>query len=665
MHNFSRFCAAIVWAASIARMSAQQIPGITFTPSFLYKGSGATELQTYVILPQVVGAQRLGARWNGAVRPFSKNANGGYQISLTAEDLASPGLFEVTIFEAQTGATVAKSWAPVGYNVMAGDILLDDTRGVLYVSTPAQTGDMSFPGNSIVALNPGDGSIASSLAFSSTPGNLALSSDGSALYASFDAEGVVRRIDPDRFTQVSQFNFRPASGNFGFARSAIAVQPGNPSTVAVYYHPNTGSSATAITVYDQGIKRTHAIGAYDGYDGLLFSPDGKYIYLGSFSNFNSPQNVLRYSIDSSGIPDQTPATAAGGGPVVILNGVLYTSRGTLIKTDTMQVLGRLGIGGSLTVDPGNSRMYCTYFVQTQNAQDYPESLQSFDLTSLEPLGSVSLDSQNYFGAGGSDVQRLFRFASDGLIFSASKGLLIFHTPIAGPAPVIAASAIVNAASQKPSSISPGEIITIYGVNLGPDAPQAASLNQSRELDPTVANVEVWFDKTPGTVLLASKTQLNVEAPFELRPGGAVDVQVWNFGIPSARIPMSVETTAPALFTRDGSGSGAVVAINRDGTVNTPSPPGSIVTLYGTGGGLFSGATDGAFARSAQPLATLLSATIAGENALVLYAGAAPGQPDGVFQLNLQIPADTPSGVAPVVISAGARTSPQGVTIEIR
>jgi uncharacterized protein (TIGR03437 family) len=82
--------------------------------------------------------------------------------------------------------------------------------------------------------------------------------------------------------------------------------------------------------------------------------------------------------------------------------------------------------------------------------------------------------------------------------------------------------------------------------------------------------------------MAYGSQLNAIAPFEMQPRSTVDVQVWYFGIPSERIPLQVAAAAPGLFTRGGSGSGPAAVVNQDGSVNSPSPPGSVIALFGTG-----------------------------------------------------------------------------------
>ena len=67
-------------------------------------------------------------------------------------------------------------------------------------------------------------------------------------------------------------------------------------------------------------------------------------------------------------------------------------------------------------------------------------------------------------------------------------------------------------------------------------------------------------------------------------------------------------------------------------------------------------------RIASELPTI---TIGGVSAAVSYAGSAPNAVAGVYQVNVQIPAGTATGAAPVVLQAGGASSPSGVTIEVQ
>jgi uncharacterized protein (TIGR03437 family) len=66
-------------------------------------------------------------------------------------------------------------------------------------------------------------------------------------------------------------------------------------------------------------------------------------------------------------------------------------------------------------------------------------------------------------------------------------------------------------------------------------------------------------------------------------------------------------------------------------------------------------------------APLLAAgvTVNGQPALYVYAGEAPGLVAGMMQLNVQIPANAPSGDLPILVSIGGNTSQNGVTVSVQ
>jgi uncharacterized protein (TIGR03437 family) len=71
------------------------------------------------------------------------------------------------------------------------------------------------------------------------------------------------------------------------------------------------------------------------------------------------------------------------------------------------------------------------------------------------------------------------------------------------------------------------------------------------------------------------------------------------------------------------------------------------------------------ARQPATLAASVQVSVAGQNAEVLYAGAAPGIVNGAFQINLRIPATVASGVQPITVTIGGQVSSKGALLEIR
>jgi adhesin/invasin len=96
--------------------------------------------------------------------------------------------------------------------------------------------------------------------------------------------------------------------------------------------------------------------------------------------------------------------------------------------------------------------------------------------------------------------------------------------------------------------------------------------------------------------------------------------------------------------------------------------GYLVSLYATGEGQTTPAgVDGKLAPLNPPYpkpVANVTATVGGQPAQVTYYGAAPGEVEGLMQVNVQIPAGVQPGDVPVVISVGGVASPPGVTLAV-
>jgi uncharacterized protein (TIGR03437 family) len=213
-------------------------------------------------------------------------------------------------------------------------------------------------------------------------------------------------------------------------------------------------------------------------------------------------------------------------------------------------------------------------------------------------------------------------------------------------------AVVDAASQRATPLSPGKIVVIYGAGLGP-----SQLMQPANGQPvtSLGGTTVAFNGIPATILYTSATQVAALVPYTLT-GTSAQVTVTYQSEASEAFAQPVAPSAPGIFTSNLTGAGQAAAINvLDGTVNSAKNPvkiGGYISLYATGEGQTTGSP-------AHPLLPV-SVTIGGIPATVQYAGAAPGQVAGLIQVNVQIPAGVqPGGYVPVVLQVGDSSTTDG------
>ena len=391
------------------------------------------------------------------------------------------------------------------------------------------------------------------------------------------------------------------------------------------------------------------------------------------------------------------ALNAGGGKVEIIlpNGPNYTPGvtqriGVRVTDDParrwgFQFSARLAIdpanssAGSLMATPGVTQLYCSNYTPTSTGTPLPcpagaiqfishvaastrnglagPTTFEFDWTPPDTdQGPV-----NFYAAGnaangnGSPSGDHIYTTASSLTFAAAKK------------PAVTQNGIVSAASYKATAVAAGTWITIYGTDLASSTRLWASKDFVGGALPTsLDGVSVTVNGKAGFVEYVSPGQLNVLTPDD-RSTGPVQVQVKTLGGAADPATITLQTTAPALFTFDGT---VAASTHVDGTLigapglfpaapaaTTPAKPGETVVFYGSGFGATNPATStGALVTQVSPLAaTDLSITIGGASAKISFAGLIPNNA-GLYQFNVEVPATAPDGDLSVVATVGGFSS---------
>ncbi|HYM11385.1 MAG TPA: SBBP repeat-containing protein [Bryobacterales bacterium] len=303
----------------------------------------------------------------------------------------------------------------------------------------------------------------------------------------------------------------------------------------------------------------------------------------------------------------------------------------------------------------------------------------------ETVGSLALDAAgNVFVAGSTTssdfpvTTGVYKTAFGGGIKSYDTDAL---TPVGGDAfvskialdttPAMAVGCITNAASLDAAGVSPGEIVTIWGLGLGPEGGAGASLDASGRLATNIEGTQVLFDGIAAPLSYAGANQVNAVVPYGVAANPVTHVQVQYRSAQSNVVTWPVLAAHPGIFTVDASGIGQGAILNEDNSYNSASRPaarGSIIVLFGTGAGQTEPpGQDGKLAEAPlpKPLAPV-DVYIYGKKAETLYAGAAPTLVAGVLQVNARVPLDVPPGDAvPVWLVVGGGLLYEGVTVAIK
>jgi uncharacterized protein (TIGR03437 family) len=179
-------------------------------------------------------------------------------------------------------------------------------------------------------------------------------------------------------------------------------------------------------------------------------------------------------------------------------------------------------------------------------------------------------------------------------------------------------------------MAPGEMIQIAGRGLGPDTTVGAQLDASGNVATALSGTRVLFNGVPAPLISVQASSVVCMTPFEVSGQTTTSVQIERNGV---AMPGVIAGVKPVT-----SNPNVLVIVNADGTLNSMSNPaiiGQPVILYATGfGGTTPSVPDGSLYQ--LPLPVPLYA-VSSFQAQVTYAGPAPGQVAGIWQINLIAP----------------------------
>lgn len=483
-------------------------------PASVEAGSGDFELQ-------VGGAalfDGLLVRFNNVDHPASFN-DGALFATISAREIARPGLAEVLVYDPATRVTIGpRRLMAVSVPLQVKNLITDPRRNRIYA---ALLGDERSPATAIAAVDPVTGTAERTIEVGQKPNLMALSDDARFLYVSLDGESSIRRVDLDAWTADLTIPLGPNA-----AATAVAVMPGNPETIAVSRNANP---KIAVAIYDRTVKRPNESKA--SMTSLAFGAQPSILYGEGGSSF-----FTRMTIDANGIASEKQDTSLGtlgyyGSDIAFAGGLLYHTDGYVIDPETSAYMGDYGFTRSpIVMDPEHNRLL---------ALGSGGLLAAFDLQDYTPLGTLQLAAAAYNPPNWSNP---VRWGSDGIAcitvdryYPTGGRLFIFRTPLAGPAPAITAIQGV---------IAPGQQITLWGSNLGPSGGRDTEYGSPGRVSTTLAGVQVLFDATPAQILYASDVQVNLVVPDTV--AGPTTLQLLNNGVPSRQIFLNLGDLDPKV-----------------------------------------------------------------------------------------------------------------------
>ena len=572
-----------------------------------------------------------------------------------------------------------------------------DSAGNLYIAEWASNQVRKVSNGVITTVAGGGSSLGdngpATSAQLSHPGGIAVDSAGN-LYIADQGNGRIREVSNGVITTLAGNGTQGFSGDNGPAASA---QLSYPSDVAL-------DSVGNLYIVDTGNVRVRKVS-----NGVITTFAGD----GTAGSINNPAASARFAMPVGIAVDLAGNLyiAESGNRLIreISNGVVTTVAGNGVDgysgddgpATSAALSGPTGVaidrtGRIYIADSENSRIRlltpvvspCTYSVSATTLQapasggNLTVSVQtaaSCAWTVTGPPSWITVSGASS-GAGPATVT-LVAVPNTGAARSAMVSIagvsVTINQAAAATATAPAIKAVVNAASYIGGAVSPGEIITMFGTGIGPATGAGATMDPSTgKLATTIGGVQVLFNGIPAPMIYASTTQVSAVVPYEIAP--VPNPSVWiQYALQTSNVwPLTTAATVPGLFTQNASGSGAGAILNQDNSLNGPgnaAAKDSIVQMFLTGegqtnppsvtGAITTASLPAPQVTPAPPLA--IQVRINGQPALYVYAGEAPGQVAGVMQLNVQIPANAPSGNLSITVSIGGNVSQNGVTVSVQ
>ena len=224
-------------------------------------------------------------------------------------------------------------------------------------------------------------------------------------------------------------------------------------------------------------------------------------------------------------------------------------------------------------------------------------------------------------------------------------------------PAIVSNGVVNAFNFVGGAVAPGEIVSVFVSDGGPEEGVATQFDPDTGLLPfTVAGVRVTWNGMDAPFYYAQKQQLNVQAPYEIAGLDEVEITVIYNGTASPPVRLPVAATKAGLFP---------TVFNQDGSVNSeanPASAGTVVIFFLTGQGVTSPPSPtGGFPVDVFPTPVAnVRVEVGGVDSQLEFQGQAPFTA-GVTQLNVRL-SDVQPGQHAVVVWVGEAMSQDGVSV---
>lgn len=375
-----------------------------------------------------------------------------------------------------------------------------------------------------------------------------------------------------------------------------------------------------------------------GTDLLYISPDGNFIFGGSYNGFDMFVGVRAAATSPSNLDGLY--YQAGLDLIESSSGSLFDSYYGSLQSFSQNVIGHQRVNSQQEYGGSSDFTYYDFLTPGTNSDGSTLSDSTFGQNY-----AISSDATIRIGYGiGPDLGINVAFEAP-----AFNGSGVYLSPVG----------VVNAASSAPFTafLSPGEFLTLYGSGLAP------TTNSAGVPFPTkLSGVQVMINQIPAPIYYVSPTQISVIVPY-IDTQAVAQIQVINNGANSNTVTAFTGATSVGAFTNNPVGGIGIAAAERPDfsivSESNPAQGGETIAVYVAGMGAVSPTVADGTAAPSSPLSNTTSTpqvylTDQSGNfaqATVAFSGLAPGFA-GLYQINFAVPTGLVAGDASLEIDSG-------------
>jgi hypothetical protein len=293
-------------------------------------------------------------------------------------------------------------------NLSVNDLAADRTRGRLVAATPGSLGEW---GNSVLTINPENGSVEQAAFAGSEPNDISVTSDGRSVYTNLTGEARIGRVNMEKgerdLTFAADFN----GGDTQYYVYDLATHPQNGAVAVSYYWGGMAlfEEGRPLPLMDLNFDYFSVPGTYQ----IAFNETGEKLY--AYNQYLSSFDLKRDEVGSQGIVALSSAPGLTTGfftQIQFANGLVYTSMGDVIDAERSRRVGQFihdlvqhGAPKRFLADTESGRVF---FINGR-------TLLMFDMKTYALLGAMAVPTYN------GEARSLVKWGPDGLAFHTSGG----------------------------------------------------------------------------------------------------------------------------------------------------------------------------------------------------------------------------------------------------